>query len=219
VPERSVFRNFSNCKPALVSRVISASGSIRLENKEKSLQMNLRQLQEVRASSACRNDFSRISPPMNEHSIQCFTIGDAAWVETIRSHNQKSPTKMLEILPIEKLASRARSHRQKKTLFDQYPHETVWRHETTGHQLRPVLFTQTQPWHYLIADEPQLHSMSPYKLKYYSFLLAICRDNGVCTCPLISHDLVVVISRSPIVTPWVLYAGRVVREVATLEII
>lgn len=179
-----------------------ASGSIKLENKDIT-QMNLRQLQEVRGK---RIAMIFQDPMMTLNPV--LTIGDQL-VETIRSHTKIS-YKDARNIAIEKLHNVQIASPEKR--FDQYPHEL------SGGMRQRVIIASVLLLNpdIIIADEPTTALDVTIQAEILQLLLAICRDNGVALV-LISHDLGVVskVAERTIV----MYAGRVVEEGPTLEII
>jgi len=88
--------------------------------------------------------------------IQCLLLWSA--VETIRSHNQNRPTKMLEICH-RKTSSRAKLASPKRNALIQYPMNCSGGMRNNG-SIIAVRVVYCQPW-IIIADEAiQLHSMS-----------------------------------------------------------
>ncbi|MFQ3186982.1 ABC transporter ATP-binding protein [Marinomonas primoryensis] len=179
-----------------------ASGSIRLENKEITT-MNLRQLQEVRGK---RIAMIFQDPMMTLNPV--LTIGDQL-VETIRSHT-KITYKDARNIAIEKLHHVQIASPEKR--FDQYPHEL------SGGMRQRVIIASVLLLNpdIIIADEPTTALDVTIQAEILQLLLAICRDNGVALV-LISHDLGVVSKVAD--RTLVMYAGRVVEEGPTLEII
>jgi peptide/nickel transport system ATP-binding protein len=179
-----------------------ASGSIRLENKEITT-MNLRQLQEVRGK---RIAMIFQDPMMTLNPV--LTIGDQL-VETIRSHT-KIAYKDARNIAIEKLHHVQIASPEKR--FDQYPHEL------SGGMRQRVIIASVLLLNpdIIIADEPTTALDVTIQAEILQLLLAICRDNGVALV-LISHDLGVVSKVAD--RTLVMYAGRVVEEGPTLEII
>ncbi|ETI61872.1 ABC transporter ATP-binding protein [Marinomonas profundimaris] len=179
-----------------------ASGSIKLENKDIT-QMNLRQLQEIRGK---RIAMIFQDPMMTLNPV--LTIGDQL-VETIRSHTKIS-YKDARNIAIEKLHNVQIASPEKR--FDQYPHEL------SGGMRQRVIIASVLLLNpdIIIADEPTTALDVTIQAEILQLLLAICRDNGVALV-LISHDLGVVskVAERTIV----MYAGRVVEEGPTLEII
>ena len=179
-----------------------ASGSIKLENKDIT-QMNLRQLQEIRGK---RIAMIFQDPMMTLNPV--ITIGDQL-VETIRSHTKIS-YKDARNIAIEKLHNVQIASPEKR--FDQYPHEL------SGGMRQRVIIASVLLLNpdIIIADEPTTALDVTIQAEILQLLLAICRDNGVALV-LISHDLGVVskVAERTIV----MYAGRVVEEGPTLEII
>jgi peptide/nickel transport system ATP-binding protein len=178
------------------------SGSIKLENKEIT-KMNLRQLQEVRGK---RIAMIFQDPMMTLNPV--LTIGDQL-VETIRSHTKIS-YKDARSIAIEKLHHVQIASPEKR--FDQYPHEL------SGGMRQRVIIASVLLLNpdIIIADEPTTALDVTIQAEILQLLLAICRDNGVALV-LISHDLGVVskVAERTIV----MYAGHVVEEGPTLEII
>ncbi|MBJ7538884.1 ABC transporter ATP-binding protein [Marinomonas transparens] len=178
------------------------SGSIKLENKELTT-MNLRQLQEVRGK---RIAMIFQDPMMTLNPV--ITIGDQL-VETIRSHTKIS-YKDARNIAIEKLHHVQISSAEKR--FYQYPHEL------SGGMRQRVIIASVLLLNpdIIIADEPTTALDVTIQAEILQLLLTICRDNGVALV-LISHDLGVVSKVAE--RTLVMYAGRVVEEGPTLEII
>tara|TARA_R110001606_G_scaffold111538_3_gene238149 strand:+ start:4640 stop:5596 length:957 start_codon:yes stop_codon:yes gene_type:complete len=178
------------------------SGSIKLENKEIT-KMNLRQLQEVRGK---RIAMIFQDPMMTLNPV--LTIGDQL-VETIRSHTKIS-YKDARNIAIEKLHHVQIASPEKR--FDQYPHEL------SGGMRQRVIIASVLLLNpdIIIADEPTTALDVTIQAEILQLLLAICRDNGVALV-LISHDLGVVSKVAE--RTLVMYAGHVVEEGPTLEII
>jgi peptide/nickel transport system ATP-binding protein len=173
-----------------------------LENKEITT-MNLRQLQEVRGK---RIAMIFQDPMMTLNPV--LTIGDQL-VETIRSHT-KIAYKDARNIAIEKLHHVQIASPEKR--FDQYPHEL------SGGMRQRVIIASVLLLNpdIIIADEPTTALDVTIQAEILQLLLAICRDNGVALV-LISHDLGVVSKVAD--RTLVMYAGRVVEEGPTLEII
>ncbi|MCW8356456.1 ABC transporter ATP-binding protein [Marinomonas pontica] len=178
------------------------SGSIKLENKELTT-MNLRQLQEVRGK---RIAMIFQDPMMTLNPV--LTIGDQL-VETIRSHTKIS-YKDARNIAIEKLHNVQIASPEKR--FDQYPHEL------SGGMRQRVIIASVLLLNpdIIIADEPTTALDVTIQAEILQLLLAICRDNGVALI-LISHDLGVVSKVAE--RTLVMYAGHIVEEGPTLEII
>lgn len=178
------------------------SGSIKLENKELTT-MNLRQLQEVRGK---RIAMIFQDPMMTLNPV--LTIGDQL-VETIRSHTKIS-YKDARNIAIEKLHNVQIASPEKR--FDQYPHEL------SGGMRQRVIIASVLLLNpdIIIADEPTTALDVTIQAEVLQLLLAICRDNGVALI-LISHDLGVVSKVAE--RTLVMYAGHIVEEGPTLEII
>ncbi|WP_421851013.1 ABC transporter ATP-binding protein [Marinomonas sp.] len=178
------------------------SGSIKLENKEIT-KMNLRQLQEVRGK---RIAMIFQDPMMTLNPV--LTIGDQL-VETIRSHT-KITYKDAKNIAIEKLHNVQIASPEKR--FDQYPHEL------SGGMRQRVIIASVLLLNpdIIIADEPTTALDVTIQAEILQLLLTICRDNGVALV-LISHDLGVVSKVAE--RTLVMYAGHVVEEGPTLEII
>ncbi|BDX02422.1 ABC transporter ATP-binding protein [Marinomonas pontica] len=178
------------------------SGSIKLENKELTT-MNLRQLQEVRGK---RIAMIFQDPMMTLNPV--LTIGDQL-VETIRSHTKIS-YKDARNIAIEKLHNVQIASPEKR--FDQYPHEL------SGGMRQRVIIASVLLLNpdIIIADEPTTALDVTIQAEILQLLLAICRDNGVALI-LISHDLSVVSKVAE--RTLVMYAGHIVEEGPTLEII
>ncbi|MBD5771554.1 ABC transporter ATP-binding protein [Marinomonas colpomeniae] len=178
------------------------SGSIRLENDELT-KMNLRQLQEVRGK---RIAMIFQDPMMTLNPV--ITIG-AQLVETIRSHTKIS-YKDARNIAIEKLNHVQIASPERR--FDQYPHEL------SGGMRQRVIIAAVLLLNpdIIIADEPTTALDVTIQAEILQLLLAICRDNGVALV-LISHDLGVVSKVAE--RTLVMYAGRIVEEGPTLEII
>jgi peptide/nickel transport system ATP-binding protein len=178
------------------------SGSIKLENKELT-KMNLRQLQEIRGK---RIAMIFQDPMMTLNPV--ITIGDQL-VETIRSHTKIS-YKDARNIAIKKLQHVQISSPEKR--FDQYPHEL------SGGMRQRVIIASVLLLNpdIIIADEPTTALDVTIQAEILQLLLAICRDNGVALV-LISHDLGVVSKVAE--RTLVMYAGRIVEEGPTLEII
>ncbi|MCW4629920.1 MULTISPECIES: ABC transporter ATP-binding protein [Marinomonas] len=178
------------------------SGSIKLENKELT-KMNLRQLQEIRGK---RIAMIFQDPMMTLNPV--LTIGDQL-VETIRSHTKIS-YKDARNIAIEKLHHVQIASPEKR--FNQYPHEL------SGGMRQRVIIASVLLLNpdIIIADEPTTALDVTIQAEILQLLLAICRDNGVALV-LISHDLGVVskVAERTIV----MYAGHIVEEGPTLEII
>jgi len=179
-----------------------ASGAIKLENKDIT-KMNLRQLQEVRGK---RIAMIFQDPMMTLNPV--LTIGDQL-VETIHSHTKIS-YKDARNIAIEKLHNVQLASPEIR--FDQYPHEL------SGGMRQRVIIASVLLLNpdIIIADEPTTALDVTIQAEILQLLLAICRDNGVALV-LISHDLGVVSKVAE--RTLVMYAGRVVEEGPTLEII
>ena len=178
------------------------SGSIKLENKEIT-KMNLRQLQEIRGK---RIAMIFQDPMMTLNPV--ITIGDQL-VETIRSHTKIS-YKDARNIAIEKLRHVQIASPERR--FDQYPHEL------SGGMRQRVIIASVLLLNpdIIIADEPTTALDVTIQAEILQLLLAICRDNGVALI-LISHDLGVVSKVAE--RTLVMYAGQIVEEGPTLEII
>ena len=178
------------------------SGSIKLENKELTT-MNLRQLQEIRGK---RIAMIFQDPMMTLNPV--LTIGSQL-VETIRSHTNIS-YKDARNIAIEKLHNVHISSPEKR--FDQYPHEL------SGGMRQRVIIASVLLLNpdIIIADEPTTALDVTIQAEILQLLLTICRDNGVALI-LISHDLGVVSKVAE--RTLVMYAGHIVEEGPTLEII
>ncbi|WP_137170030.1 ABC transporter ATP-binding protein [Marinomonas sp. FW-1] len=178
------------------------SGSIKLENKELTT-MNLRQLQEIRGK---RIAMIFQDPMMTLNPV--LTIGNQL-VETIRSHTNIS-YKDARNIAIEKLHNVQISSPEKR--FDQYPHEL------SGGMRQRVIIAAVLLLNpdIIIADEPTTALDVTIQAEILQLLLSICRDNGVALI-LISHDLGVVSKVAE--RTLVMYAGHIVEEGPTLEII
>lgn len=178
------------------------SGSIKLENKELTT-MNLRQLQEIRGK---RIAMIFQDPMMTLNPV--LTIGNQL-VETIRSHTNIS-YKDARNIAIEKLHNVHISSPEKR--FDQYPHEL------SGGMRQRVIIASVLLLNpdIIIADEPTTALDVTIQAEILQLLLTICRDNGVALI-LISHDLGVVSKVAE--RTLVMYAGHIVEEGPTLEII
>ncbi|MBR7889049.1 ABC transporter ATP-binding protein [Marinomonas sp. A79] len=178
------------------------SGSVKLDNKELT-KMNLRQLQEVRGK---RIAMIFQDPMMTLNPV--LTIGQQL-VETIRSHT-KINYKDARNITIEKLHNVQISSPEKR--FDQYPHEL------SGGMRQRVIIASVLLLNpdIIIADEPTTALDVTIQAEILQLLLAICRDNGVALV-LISHDLGVVSKVAE--RTLVMYAGQIVEEGPTLEII
>ncbi|WP_111636638.1 ABC transporter ATP-binding protein [Marinomonas shanghaiensis] len=178
------------------------SGSIKLENKELT-KMSLRQLQEVRGK---RIAMIFQDPMMTLNPV--LTIGDQL-VETIRSHTKIS-YKDARNIAIEKLHHVQIASPEKR--FNQYPHEL------SGGMRQRVIIASVLLLNpdIIIADEPTTALDVTIQAEILQLLLTICRDNGVALV-LISHDLGVVSKVAE--RTLVMYAGHVVEEGPTLEII
>ncbi|REG86533.1 ABC transporter ATP-binding protein [Marinomonas pollencensis] len=178
------------------------SGSIKLDNKEIT-KMTRPQLQEVRGK---RIAMIFQDPMMTLNPV--LTIG-AQLVEAIRSHTRIS-FKDAKNIAIEKLHSVQIASPEKR--FHQYPHEL-----SGGMRQRVIIATVLllNP-DIIIADEPTTALDVTIQAEIIQLLLDICRNNSMALL-LISHDLGVVsrIAERTIV----MYAGRVVEEGPTLEII
>lgn len=178
------------------------SGSIKLEKKELTT-MNLHQIQEVRGK---RIAMIFQDPMMTLNPV--LTIG-AQLVEAIRSHTRIS-YKDARNIAIEKLHSVQIASPEKR--FDQYPHEL------SGGMRQRVIIASVLLLNpdIIIADEPTTALDVTIQAEIIQLLLDICRDNSMALL-LISHDLGVVsrVAERTIV----MYAGRVVEEGPTLEII
>ncbi|MEO9274762.1 ABC transporter ATP-binding protein [Marinomonas sp. 5E14-1] len=178
------------------------SGSVKLEKKEIT-KMNLRQLQEVRGK---RIAMIFQDPMMTLNPV--ITIGDQL-VETIRSHT-KITYKDARNIAIKKLQHVQISSPEKR--FDQYPHEL------SGGMRQRVIIASVLLLNpdIIIADEPTTALDVTIQAEILQLLLSICHDNGVALI-LISHDLGVVSKVAE--RTLVMYAGRIVEEGPTLEII
>ncbi|MGO2353912.1 MAG: ABC transporter ATP-binding protein [Marinomonas foliarum] len=178
------------------------SGSIKLENKELTT-MNLRQLQEVRGK---RIAMIFQDPMMTLNPV--LTIGNQL-VETIRSHTNIS-YKDARNIAIEKLHNVQIASPEKR--FDQYPHEL------SGGMRQRVIIASVLLLNpdIIIADEPTTALDVTIQAEILQLLLTICQDNGVALV-LISHDLGVVSKVAE--RTLVMYAGHIVEEGPTLEII
>lgn len=178
------------------------SGSVKLEKKEIT-KMNLRQLQEIRGK---RIAMIFQDPMMTLNPV--ITIGDQL-VETIRSHT-KITYKDARNIAIKKLQHVQISSPEKR--FDQYPHEL------SGGMRQRVIIASVLLLNpdIIIADEPTTALDVTIQAEILQLLLGICHDNGVALI-LISHDLGVVSKVAE--RTLVMYAGRIVEEGPTLEII
>jgi len=178
------------------------SGSVKLEKKEIT-KMNLRQLQEIRGK---RIAMIFQDPMMTLNPV--ITIGDQL-VETIRSHT-KITYKDARNIAIKKLQHVQISSPEKR--FDQYPHEL------SGGMRQRVIIASVLLLNpdIIIADEPTTALDVTIQAEILQLLLDICHDNGVALI-LISHDLGVVSKVAE--RTLVMYAGRIVEEGPTLEII
>ena len=178
------------------------SGSVKLENKDIS-KMNLRQLQEVRGK---RIAMIFQDPMMTLNPV--LTIGDQL-VETIRSHTRIA-YKDAKNIAIQKLQHVQIS--SPETRFNQYPHEL------SGGMRQRVIIASVLLLNpdIIIADEPTTALDVTIQAEILQLLLSICEDNGVALV-LISHDLGVVSKVAE--RTLVMYAGRIVEEGPTLEII
>ncbi|RBO83832.1 ABC transporter ATP-binding protein [Marinomonas aquiplantarum] len=178
------------------------SGTIKLENKDIT-KMNLRQLQEIRGK---RIAMIFQDPMMTLNPV--ITIGDQL-VETIRSHT-KINYKDAKNIAIEKLRNVQIASPERR--FDQYPHEL------SGGMRQRVIIASVLLLNpdIIIADEPTTALDVTIQAEILQLLLAICRDNGVALI-LISHDLGVVSKVAE--RTLVMYAGQIVEEGPTLEII
>ncbi|MEP0074080.1 MAG: ABC transporter ATP-binding protein [Marinomonas sp.] len=178
------------------------SGSVKLERKELTT-MNLRQLQEVRGK---RIAMIFQDPMMTLNPV--ISIGDQL-VETIRSHT-KITYKDARNIAIKKLQHVQISSPEKR--FDQYPHEL------SGGMRQRVIIASVLLLNpdVIIADEPTTALDVTIQAEILQLLLDICHDNGVALV-LISHDLGVVSKVAE--RTLVMYAGRIVEEGPTLEII
>ncbi|MFT2096911.1 ABC transporter ATP-binding protein [Marinomonas sp. 2405UD66-6] len=178
------------------------SGSVKLEKKEIT-KMNLRQLQEVRGK---RIAMIFQDPMMTLNPV--ITIGDQL-VETIRSHT-KITYKDARNIAIKKLQHVQISSPEKR--FDQYPHEL------SGGMRQRVIIASVLLLNpdIIIADEPTTALDVTIQAEILQLLLDICHNNGVALI-LISHDLGVVSKVAE--RTLVMYAGRIVEEGPTLEII
>ncbi|AEF55167.1 ABC transporter ATP-binding protein [Marinomonas posidonica] len=178
------------------------SGAIKLENKDIT-SMNLRQLQEIRGK---RIAMIFQDPMMTLNPV--ITIGDQL-VETIRSHT-KINYKDARNIAIEKLRNVQIASPERR--FDQYPHEL------SGGMRQRVIIASVLLLNpdIIIADEPTTALDVTIQAEILQLLLAICRDNGVALV-LISHDLGVVSKVAE--RTLVMYAGQIVEEGPTLEII
>ncbi|WP_133010500.1 ABC transporter ATP-binding protein [Marinomonas flavescens] len=178
------------------------SGSIKLQNKEITT-MTPRLLQEVRGK---RIAMIFQDPMMTLNPV--LTIG-AQLVEAIRSHTRIS-FKDARNIAIEKLHSVQIASPEKR--FNQYPHEL-----SGGMRQRVIIaiVLLLNP-DIIIADEPTTALDVTIQAEIIQLLLDICRDNSMALL-LISHDLGVVsrVAERTIV----MYAGRVVEEGPTLEVI
>ncbi|TYL48313.1 ABC transporter ATP-binding protein [Marinomonas sp. IMCC 4694] len=180
-----------------------ASGSIKLDNKELTT-MNARQLQDVRGK---RIAMIFQDPMMTLNPV--LTIGHQL-VETIRSHTNIS-YKDAKNIAIEKLH---KVHIASPEIrFDQYPHEL-----SGGMRQRVIIASVLllNPDIIIIADEPTTALDVTIQAEILQLLLGICRDHGVALI-LISHDLGVVSKIAE--RTLVMYAGQIVEEGPTLEII
>lgn len=178
------------------------SGSIKLENKELT-KLNSRQMQEIRGK---RIAMIFQDPMMTLNPV--LTIGQQL-VETIRSHT-KINYKDAKNIAIKKLHSVQISSPEKR--FDQYPHEL------SGGMRQRVIIASVLLLNpdIIIADEPTTALDVTIQAEILQLLLVICRDNGVALV-LISHDLGVVSKVAE--RTLVMYAGQIVEEGPTLEII
>ncbi|KZN13713.1 ABC transporter ATP-binding protein [Marinomonas sp. TW1] len=178
------------------------SGAIKLENKDIT-KMSLRQLQDIRGK---RIAMIFQDPMMTLNPV--ITIGDQL-VETIRSHT-KINYKDAKNIAIEKLRNVQIASPERR--FDQYPHEL------SGGMRQRVIIASVLLLNpdIIIADEPTTALDVTIQAEILQLLLAICRDNGVALI-LISHDLGVVSKVAE--RTLVMYAGQIVEEGPTLEII
>ncbi|BFM47849.1 ABC transporter ATP-binding protein [Marinomonas sp. THO17] len=178
------------------------SGAIKLDNKDIT-KMGLRQLQEIRGK---RIAMIFQDPMMTLNPV--ITIGDQL-VETIRSHTKIS-YKDARNIAIEKLRHVQIASPERR--FDQYPHEL------SGGMRQRVIIASVLLLNpdIIIADEPTTALDVTIQAEILQLLLAICRDNGVALI-LISHDLGVVSKVAE--RTLVMYAGQIIEEGPTLEII
>ncbi|ADZ92087.1 ABC transporter ATP-binding protein [Marinomonas mediterranea] len=178
------------------------SGSIKLDKKE-IIGLRPRHMQEVRGK---RIAMIFQDPMMTLNPV--LTIGQQL-VEAIKSHTNITYREAKNIA-IEKLASVQIASPEKR--FDQYPHEL-----SGGMRQRVIIaaILLLTP-DIIIADEPTTALDVTIQAEILQLLLEICKKNGVALI-LISHDLGIVSKVAE--RTLVMYAGRIVEEGPTLELI
>jgi peptide/nickel transport system ATP-binding protein len=178
------------------------SGSVEFEAKDIT-KMNLRQLQAIRGKRIAmifQDPMMTLNPVM--------TIGSQL-VESIRSHTRISYKNARNIaikkLQLVQIAS-------PETCFNQYPHEL------SGGMRQRVIIASVLLLNpdIIIADEPTTALDVTIQAEILQLLLSLCRENGVALI-LISHDFAVISKVAE--RTFVMYAGRIVEEGPTLEII
>ncbi|WP_425642690.1 ABC transporter ATP-binding protein [Marinomonas gallaica] len=179
-----------------------AEGSIKLDDRELT-RLSSKQWQEIRGK--------RIAMIFQDPMVTLnpvLSVGDQM-VEAIRSHTRINYSDAKK-LAIEKLAHvRIAAPAQR---FDQYPHEL-----SGGMRQRVIIaIALLLAPEIIIADEPTTALDVTIQAEILQLLKQICADNGVALI-LITHDFGVV-SRIAERT-LVMYAGRIVEQGPTLEII
>lgn len=179
-----------------------AEGSIKLEDRELT-RLSSKQWQDIRGKKIAmifQDPMVTLNPVLS--------IGDQM-VEAIRSHTRMN-FRDAKKLAIEKLAHvRIAAPVQR---FDQYPHEL-----SGGMRQRVIIaIALLLAPEIIIADEPTTALDVTIQAEILQLLKQICADNGVALI-LITHDFGVV-SRIAERT-LVMYAGRIVEQGPTLEII
>lgn len=179
-----------------------AGGSIKLKGRELT-QLSPKQWQEIRGKKIAmifQDPMITLNPVL--------TVG-AQMVEAIRSHTRMNYQDAKK-LAIEKLAHVRISAPSQR--FDQYPHQL-----SGGMRQRVIIAIALllNP-EIIIADEPTTALDVTIQAEILQLLKQICEDNGVALI-LITHDFGVVsrIAERTIV----MYAGRIVEQGPTLEII
>lgn len=179
-----------------------AEGSIKLDDRELT-RLSSKQWQEIRGKKIAmifQDPMVTLNPVLS--------VGDQM-VEAIRSHTRINYSDAKK-LAIEKLAHvRIAAPAQR---FDQYPHEL-----SGGMRQRVIIaIALLLAPEIIIADEPTTALDVTIQAEILQLLKQICADNGVALI-LITHDFGVV-SRIAERT-LVMYAGRIVEQGPTLEII
>ncbi|TDO98864.1 ABC transporter ATP-binding protein [Marinomonas balearica] len=178
------------------------SGSIKL-NKKEIIGLNRRQMQEIRGK---RIAMIFQDPMMTLNPV--LTIGQQL-VEAIKSHTNITYRDAKNIA-IEKLLSVQIASPERR--FNQYPHEL-----SGGMRQRVIIaaILLLNP-DVIIADEPTTALDVTIQAEILQLLLEICKKNDVALI-LISHDLGIVSKVAE--RTLVMYAGRIVEEGPTLELI